>query len=275
MMDRDELRDATDDWVADGIISPDQATQILARHEETDDGFSRTVVALSLMGATLFGIGVVLILAINWEDIPRWLGTLIVVTAPPVFGAVGFWLRDGRAPRVGHALWLLGAAFVGPSLILLTDLWALEIAEEWLLFGWAAVAVPAGHAAESRPTTALGLVVVSALVIMLSTPANMLATAGLFGVVLLGIGLDHQRRDTADTSIGGIYRFVGVSTVIISLFAALIGLSAVEAISVTLSLPFSAALPSVLSALSPGMPGTPVSSARRRSGSARLSPQWP
>lgn len=222
-MDRDELREETDEWVAEGIISREQADAILARYDG-DDG-ARLAVVVSLMGAVLVGVGVLWYLAGNWETLPRWFRSAVLVLAPVAFAGGGHALERGRTPKVGHALWFLGVAFVGPSAFLLTDLWGIAPDPEWLLLAWAALALPAGHVRASRPTTALGLTVAAAAVGLLAGPTDVPLAVGFFGVVVLALGIDYRgggrtrTRREERARVGDAYRLVGVALVILTLLS--------------------------------------------------------
>lgn len=212
-MDRDDLETEVEEWVEAGIISRDQAEAILARYDEDDE--SRLAVVVSLMGAVLVGAGVLWYLVGNWETLPRWLRTVVVVLAPIGFAGAGDVLSRERTPRVGHALWTLGAAFVGPSLFLLADLWALEPDPEWLLLAWAALALPAGHVRRSRPTTALALLVLAGAVATLEAPTELPVAVGLLGVVVLALGIRHRTRTEHD--LADAYRLVGTTLLLATL----------------------------------------------------------
>lgn len=212
-MDRDELETEVEEWVEDGIIGRDQAEEILARYDEDDD--SRLAVVISLMGAVLVGAGVLWYLVGNWEALPRWLRTVLVILAPIGFAGAGDVLARDRTPRVGHALWTLGAAFVGPSLFLLADLWALEFDLEWLLLAWAALALPAGHVRRSRPTTALALFVLAGAVATLEAPTDLPIAVGSLGVIVLALGIRYRVR--TERELADAYRLVGTTVLLATL----------------------------------------------------------
>ncbi len=192
-MDREELEDAVDDWVAAEIITREQADAILARHEG-DERSLRLITALSVMGAVLIGAGAILYLTGNWAELPRTLRAAILLTVPTAAYGSGGWLRRGEYPRVGHGLFVLGAAFVGVSLFALADLYEVDIAAEWLLVAWTAVALPSGHLLGSRLITALGLGV-GAATLVTATSFDPAVVTGLYGVGLFVHGaMDREPR---------------------------------------------------------------------------------
>lgn len=195
-MDLDTFRSEVDRWVEEEIITDDQAAQILERYDEprAKPPRSRAILALSLVGTALVFAGVTWFLATNWGGLSRLTRVAVLIAGPGaayVAGAIAY----RRAPRVGHALCVLGAVLVGPSVYLFDELYALGLADGWLLLVWAAVALPTGHALDSRPGTGVGLLVLITLVGELADPADPVAAIGLFGVVLFAIG--HPRGRTA------------------------------------------------------------------------------
>lgn len=212
-MDRDALEGEVEEWVAEDIITEEQATTILDRYERRSAGRSRVVLVLSLVGAALVFVGITFFLATNWRDLPVLARAAILVAAPTLAyaGGVGSYSRD--VPQVGHALAVLGALLVGPSLFLFVDLYTLGVETAWLLFGWAAVALSTGHALDSRPGTGLGLALAGVLVVDLAEPTDPMAALGLAGVTIFGLGLYHRDR------VGWTYRLGGMAITILALLA--------------------------------------------------------
>ncbi|MFW5964901.1 MAG: DUF2157 domain-containing protein [Natronomonas sp.] len=187
-MDPDALQAEVDEWVREGIITESQAEAILARYDETETDRSRVVLALSAVGAFLVFTGVVLFLATNWSELPRVARAGVLAAGPGLAYASGITAYGRNAPRIGHALCVLGAVLVGPSLFLFDDLFTLGIDAEWLLFAWGSVILPTAHALGSRVATAFGFAVLLALVVLLSSPNDPAPAVGLLGVVLFALG---------------------------------------------------------------------------------------
>lgn len=203
-MDPDALRDEVGEWVREGIISEDQATEILSRYESVEPERSRAVIALSLVGVALVFVGVTWFLATNWQDLPRVLRAIVLVAAPGLAYAGGILTYPKQSPRIGHALMILGAILVGPSLFLLGDLVEIDIATVWILLGWTIFALPTGHLLDSRPGTAFGLLILSGLVIELSEPADPAPVVGLLGLILFALGHTRQTKSTWVYRVGGV-----------------------------------------------------------------------
>lgn len=225
-MNRDRLRPEVEEWVREELITPEQAAAILARYEERDEGRSRSriVIALSLMGVVLVGLGLVVYLGNYWAALTTWGRTAVMLAIPAAAFAGGWWLRTERQyPQVGHGLIFLGAAFSGVSLFALADEHGIEIAAEWLLFGWAVVVLPVGHAIRSRPISLLGIGIVAAVVLALEAPTDPTLSAGLYGVTLYGIGLYRHTR--ADATLAWTYHLAGVTGGLLALLILVVRVS--------------------------------------------------
>jgi len=208
-MDPDALRDEVEKWVRDGVITQAQAEEILSRYERQDQERPRAVLVLSLVGSALMFAGVALFLATNWADLPRAARTLVLLAAPSLAYGGGYAAYDRDVPRVGHALCVLGALLVGPSLFLFDELFSLGVAPEWLMLAWTAVALPTGHALDSRPGTGLGIAVLAGVVVALSAPADPFPAVGLLGILVFAVGRSGAGRVPRTYRVGGVALTVG------------------------------------------------------------------
>ena len=203
-MDPDALRDEVDEWVREGIITEQQAEEILARYDEADAGRSRVVVALSLVGAALVFVGITLFLGTNWDEFPRAVRAAVLVAGPGLAYAGGVAAYRQNAPQIGLALCLLGATLAGPSLFLFDNLFALELDNVWLLLAWTAVALPTGHVLDSRVGTGFGLLLLVSLVVDLADTAEPVLLVGLLGVVLFVLGQTREGPVAWTYHVGGV-----------------------------------------------------------------------
>lgn len=60
-----------DELLAQGVITPEVAERIQKHYERPSTGVSRMVIAFGIIGALLVGMGIVLILAHNWDDFSK------------------------------------------------------------------------------------------------------------------------------------------------------------------------------------------------------------
>ena len=70
---------------SEGLISAEQAARIRARYADNGQSASRMLVVFAILGGLLVGLGVILIIAHNWDDLPRTMRTVLAFI-PVLFG---------------------------------------------------------------------------------------------------------------------------------------------------------------------------------------------
>ncbi len=105
------LLQEVDVWVAEGFMAPDHANRIrdhIARDAQRSEWGTRIFGGL---GMTIVGLGVILMLAYNWEAIPRIGKLLLLGTALVASRGLALFFFHLRTPR-----WRwLGETFYGQS----------------------------------------------------------------------------------------------------------------------------------------------------------------
>lgn len=141
------LRQETPRWVAEGIVTPEQAERIQARHPEHEGAAARKFLAIvTLLGGALCIVGVALIVSANWDKIHRWvkLATLVALMVAAYGG--GFWLKVKRGdyPKLGDAAIMAGCAFFMLGIGLVSQIFHLDGRPGDAVLVWIAaiVAVP-------------------------------------------------------------------------------------------------------------------------------------
>lgn len=85
-MAKSKIDHKIDSWQTAGIISSDQAEKIRAHEAALPEG-SWVLSSLMILGTLIVGIGVISLIASNWDEIPNWAK---LVTDFLVLGAVGY-----------------------------------------------------------------------------------------------------------------------------------------------------------------------------------------
>ncbi|HQW86574.1 MAG TPA: DUF2157 domain-containing protein, partial [Flavobacteriales bacterium] len=130
-MSREALLAALPDLVAKGLITAEQAERIRAEYTGSvvpeDRKGQRMTAVLGTVGAALIGLGLVLLVAHNWDGLPRGVRALLAVLpvlAGQTIVAFGLWRRPGRtAWTEGGSVFL--AAAVGACLAIIAQLFHL------------------------------------------------------------------------------------------------------------------------------------------------------
>jgi uncharacterized membrane protein len=131
---RRQLRQESEQWQTDGIISAEQRQQLATRYQfdrldlAARDRFIFVVIGI---GSVLLGLGVITFVAANWQVIPRVFKLLLLLTLMVGTQVGGFYLwrspnaelpnsESPRRPRqrFGEGLLLLGSIILGANMAL-------------------------------------------------------------------------------------------------------------------------------------------------------------
>lgn len=122
-------------WKQEGIISEEQAEKLKGKYhlsevEEKDAG-AKLIVVISIIGALLVGGGVILLIASNWQAIPKPVRLLIIFGTILVVNHFGYYLRytKGSYPKIGLSLIFLGSLLFGAGIWLVAQIY--NITSRW------------------------------------------------------------------------------------------------------------------------------------------------
>lgn len=123
------LRQETTRWVAEGIVTPEQAERIRARHPEAEGAAARRFLAIvTMLGGALCVVGVALIVSANWDKIHRWVKLASLVGWLVAAYGTGWWLKVKRGdyPKLGDALLMGGCALLMIGIGLVSQIFHLD-----------------------------------------------------------------------------------------------------------------------------------------------------
>ncbi len=150
---RSRLRSELERWRAEGLVDERTAAAIAARYP--DDGGTSAAGAILLLGGALVGLGVIALVAYNWEELPRALKLGLLGIVMSGLQLAGFWLWRGARPRLGQALVLAGVLFFGANIGLVAQIY--QVHDVWYggVGAFAAGSLAAALLLESAPIAAL------------------------------------------------------------------------------------------------------------------------
>ena len=121
------LRGELDGWVADGLIGQDHADAIRGRYPDPQPGLPWGTIIFSGLGAVIVGLGVILLLAYNWQAMPKAakLGIVFAALAAAHGSGLSIFLRK-RNPAVGESLCLLGTMLFGAGIWLVAQIYHID-----------------------------------------------------------------------------------------------------------------------------------------------------
>ena len=149
-------------WSASGMISGEQARAILGSYdfpEAAEAPRNRLVTVLLIMGAVLVGLGVILFVAANWQEISSGVKLAMMFIGVPVIYGAGFLLRYRLDyPRVGTALIFLGCIAYGAAVHLVAQTYHIPVNHPNLVLYWFLGVLPLAYVVRSQPVLVLALV---------------------------------------------------------------------------------------------------------------------
>jgi uncharacterized membrane protein len=142
-------------WKRERIITEEQAGLIRALYPDTTKRSSWGLILFSGLGAAVIGLGVILLLAYNWQDIPKFGKLALIFGSMALAHATGLWLRwkSRPQPEIGGALSLLGTLLFGAGIWLVAQVYHIDehFPNGFLFWGigalalmWALGSVPQG-----------------------------------------------------------------------------------------------------------------------------------
>ncbi len=157
------LRDELATWLADGVLTAKQAEDIRGRYDfsavdrAAGGERNRTVAIVTMAGAALLGLGIVLFFAANWPGIARWGRFAIVLSAMAVLFAVGYDLgwRRGTFPVTGRAAVIAGCLLYGAGIWLIAQTFNISGHEPNGLLLWALGILPLAAVLRASPVVTL------------------------------------------------------------------------------------------------------------------------
>lgn len=153
-------------WAESGII--DAATaQAMIRDVDSRERRSLSFGSiLAMMAALLFGAALLILVAANWELIPR-LARVVSLFAVILAGYVGgAFLKTRDHPTIGEALWIVAAAAFGGSIALVGQMYHLSGDESAAILTWCAGTALAAAMLRSNPLTVAAVGIADAWVLI-------------------------------------------------------------------------------------------------------------
>lgn len=160
------LRGELESWLAEGLIEPRQADALRQRYPRTGNDLGLGRLLLTALGSIIFGLGIILFFAYNWEDMPKAAKLAVVFGGLVASHGTGYWLMlrrssDPGASRVGiEALHLLGTMLFGAGIWLVSQIYHFDNPYPGALLTWGLGALALAWALPSLPQAFVSLALI-------------------------------------------------------------------------------------------------------------------
>ncbi|MFA6567122.1 MAG: DUF2157 domain-containing protein, partial [Victivallales bacterium] len=115
-------------WINDGIIDRSQADRITALYPEETPSRNWGPLIFSVIGAIVFGLGVILLFAYNWDSIHKFAKLALIFSALLGTHGAGYYFRSKGASRayLSEAFFALGTMFFGSGIWLVSQIYNID-----------------------------------------------------------------------------------------------------------------------------------------------------
>lgn len=156
------LFDEVELWLKDGIITEDHAALIRKRYESPDTSPIGRIV-FTAIGSVIFGLGIILLIAYNWDDIPK-MGKLLLIflsLGAAHWGGYTLMRHGGGNEGIGEGLHVLGTMIFGAGIWLIAQVYHIDEHYPNGLLAWGIGAWALAWTLPSVAQCLLGVVILS------------------------------------------------------------------------------------------------------------------
>lgn len=228
MVDKSQI----EQWLKEGTITKEQAAKMLADTSQykKEQSSNKLIIAFSIIGAILLGIGVILFISSNWQQMPNIVKVLILLssTAGSYYAGYMFKYQRQTLVKVGASLIFLGALLFGATIFLIAQMYHINANSHTLILIWLIGIVPLVYALKTEAIAGLvsllffiwsGLFVFRNMSVE-SAYGDIFVFPVLYlvlGVLFFGIGGLHYLLDDLKL-IARVYRIAGIKISMLALF---------------------------------------------------------
>ncbi len=161
-----KLKREIEEWLREGLIDEPLKDRLLSRYRFIEDTGqravpSRLITTLSVLGAILAGLGVILFVASNWSLISRWGKIAILYSSLILTYGCGYYLGYERQnyPKTGAALIFAGSFVFGAGLFLISQIYHISLHYPNGVLAWSLAVMPVAYLLRLRTLLSLSIVV--------------------------------------------------------------------------------------------------------------------
>ncbi len=148
--------------VQNGVISEDDSIRIRGYYEQ-NPGRSHAKTLLGIIGSSLIGLGVILLVAHNWDEFSRLQRTAIsfipLLSGQAILGYAVFKKKESAPWLEGASIYL--AAGIGASIGLISQIYHISTDFDFYILAWALLTLPSVYLARSAMTAAFYMTIMT------------------------------------------------------------------------------------------------------------------
>ncbi|MFT4663041.1 MAG: putative membrane protein [Patiriisocius sp.] len=219
-------------WLAEGKISEEQSSMMIAENSAAakEKSSNKFLGVISVLGSTFLGIGIIWIVASNWDWMPDIVKIIVLLgsTGGVIYLGYEIGFNKKNFPKTGHSLILLGAILFGSSIFLIAQIYNVEANASYLIFVWLVGILPLVYIFQSHLITFLSCIVFclwfNSIIFKGFNDFDAKGIAFItffyqtFGLLLFSIGSLHYFLEKY-SKVARAYRLIGIYLVICILFA--------------------------------------------------------
>jgi uncharacterized membrane protein len=225
-----KIIDAINIWIDSKIITEEQSKLMLSAIESRsgDNNKNNIIVAISVIGAILFGIGIIFFVASNWTGMSKFEKNLFIFASTFLIYFVGAYLKYFKQnyPKVGSSLLFLSGLLTGSSIFIIAQTYHINANSSSLILLWIILLLPLTYFTRLVPLITLIMINIIIFVGMYITEiATGIVGEGIFyiapyiyifvGFIIYGIGTLHKLSPQNFNWFIKIFRFFGINLVLI------------------------------------------------------------
>ena len=158
-----KIKNALPELVENGIITEETAQNIQMYYEKNEESSeSRLFTVFGILGATLVGLGIILIMAHNWDDFSR--GIKLVLAFLPMLigqGVLGYSIFKNKGVAWKEAATVFLFFSVGACIALVSQIYHVSGDLESFLLAWIVLCVPLLYVTKSTSAIILHLIFIT------------------------------------------------------------------------------------------------------------------
>jgi uncharacterized membrane protein len=148
-----------DKWKNSGLITKEQAQKMLedVTQKGKEERSNKFIIVISVIGSICLGIGAILFIASNWEEMSDLMKVFILLGSTFAAYCLGFLFKYQKKilPKVGASLIFLGALLFGASVILIAQIYNMNANTHSLVLIWLVGILPLVYAFRLGPIAVL------------------------------------------------------------------------------------------------------------------------